>query len=389
MQELFATLRTAADAAVPDRDEITRLLKQITAVSPDAGGRARAMADGLLMARGLPPLADPAPAAGPPPATGLMSQNGLLAMLGVGGAGFGLANLPFKNLPKPALPEVTNQWVLLAIVAVVGAIVGLGHVFYRNNWTLITPVVSRAAGRFQVLTFGFLRNVAVAAGVAALTTWLAFPAPEAVAPKTVDGGVEAASLLTWNVLASAVAAGVVGSRMASGEVEVKNLWKALSKTADAPAEAGLGARVREARTPFEAVTIATGTAPPGFSPAKGVVPLADETETKLVALFDRPALKTAVEKFGKPVGPDGAGLTLAALEECQLLQARLRSLLDSYDIPTVAAMTAEQFAQDVQNRGIDTAALRPTLDKLHAAATRAMELLKTLPPAWTLTAARI
>ena len=99
----------------------------------------------------------------------------------------------------------------------------------------------------------------MAAVVSVATTWLAF---SSAAPAS-DG-----NFLTWTVLASAMAAGLAGSRMASGEVEKNVLWEALADSAGKPAVAGLGKLVDDAKTELDAAAIATGQAVPGVKPPK-------------------------------------------------------------------------------------------------------------------------
>lgn len=376
MNELFAQLRAAADAPTPNLPEVRRLLAEVDETTPADGPRARTMVDGLLISHGLPPLEENS-AGG---SSFLSPRMVLMGLIG-GGAGVSIGNVSFKDIPKPPLPEVNNPWLVMLIVAAVGGVVGFGYAFYQNG-TLVMPVVVRGGGQLRVRTFGFLRNVALAAVVAVLTVWVAFPS-------TTVAGVEGEDkpppppLLTWNLLAAAAAAGVVGSRMASGQEDTRALWKALSASVDTASKPGLGVRVEKARTPLEAATLA-GTPPPGFTPPREANTAAGEAESKLLALFDRKLLKDMTGNLPKPVGPDGIGLPLAALESFQPLRPGLKSLLESYTIPAVAADSPDQFAASVERRGIDVATLRDTLDRLHAVASEAMRLLKDVPPSWTL-----
>ena len=182
------------------------------------------------------------------------------------------------------------------MVAGAGAVVGFVYSFYRNNWTIILPTFSKSQEQFKVASWGVLRNVFMAAVVSAATTWLAFASTAAVPPK--DG-----NLLTWTVLASAMAAGLVGSRMASGEVEKNVLWEALATSADNPSVPGLGTLVENAKTPLDAASIATGQPMPGVRPPKEIkaVRQSAEIEANLLTLFDRPTFKALLLKLGKPL----------------------------------------------------------------------------------------
>jgi hypothetical protein len=396
MQELFATLLKELGENGPGSPSVQSVLSEIAHRFPGEAPRARAMVDGTLLASGGQPQAAPAQDGQSPWWASKLSIAGL-SVLGGGSAGAGLTNVSWQNLQKPPLPDVTSQWTLLAIVAALGAVVGLAHSFYRNGWAFIMPVLARGDGRFQVNSLGFLHNVIAGAAVAVATTWIAF-SNTAVGNDAKKSATEAAvgavpgSLLTWNVLMSAVVAGVVGSRMSSGQVEKNTLWQALSRVVEAPMSPGLAKDVLDAKTPFDAVTVATGTPPPGFVPRTGTASQTAETEKELLALFDRPALKDRLTKLGKPVDTDAAGLTLGVLGSFQDLNSTLQNVLGEIPIAAVATISFDDFTKEVASRGLNEGRITKLLTGLHAQAIRVMELLRTLAATqatWSLAADRL
>lgn len=389
MNELFARLLQELATNGPATSKVQEILDEIRAKFPAELPRAQALVDATIIAKGGQP--QPAPA----PASSWLNSKGLIATLfavGGGGAGLGISRLSWEQIQKPPLPPVTSQWTLFAIVAAVGAIVGLAHALYRNHWSLIYPVFSKTGGRFQIVSLGFVRNMLIASVVSVATAWMALS--NVAVTTNGEGNEEKAvetknTLLSWNVLASAVLAGVFGSKMASGEVETKTLWNALPTIAANPGDPGLAKMIEGAKTPFEAVTVATGSPPPGFVPPKNIAPQSAEIEAELLSLFDRASLKRFIETSGRPLDASGAGLTLAVLDCMQTLRTGLKFLLQSFELAVVANMTAEDFSLEAERRGIDRVAFKPLLDGVHSTAQRAMELLGSLPPTWNLTADRL
>ena len=380
MQELFANLQQELAAGGSNAPSVQPLLQQIQANHPKESWIAQAMVDGTAIGEGGQPSVSN------PPQSSWLSAKSLLPLLGGlgigGGAGVGLSNLSWQDIQKLPLPQVTNQWELLAIVGAVGGIVGVAYSFYRNNWTLLIPSVSVSRGRLQIKTLGFVRNLIAAAVVSVATTWIAYAHAGVGGPAA--PGDNHPSLLTWNILMSAVAAGIVGSRMASGEVEKNTLWQALSASVEATAVPGLGKEVRNAATPFKAAAIASQVAQTVDGPSQIV-----QTEENLLDLFDRPALKAALMEVGKPLGPDGAGLKVTVLELFQPLRPAIRTLLGDFTITGVAWMPPESFAQEADNRGIESSKYKDLLSRLHGDCVRVMELFGSLPTTWTLDPQRL
>jgi hypothetical protein len=373
MQELFAKLLQALAATGANSPEVQQYLAEIEANFKDKAGWARAMVDGARIGEGDQPISSP-------PAPSWLSARFLVPLLGGlsvgGGTVAGILKLAHDGLDGFALPTVTSQWVLVLIVAVLGALVGLTHAFFRNGPTLILPTINWKGGRISVQSFGFLRNMFMASLVAVATTWMAFfhvsvaDTPDKAGP---NAGPPAAnqSLLTWNVLLSTLVAGIVGSRMASGQVELKTVLQALAITAEAPAVPGLGKRILNAKTPLEAVALATG-APPPRPPATEPASRTVETEAQLRSLLT------------KPVGKDVNGLTLEFLKGFDSLTPTIKTLLKDSQIKDVAAMKLEDFTAEAQGRGIDANATKALLAELHSQATRVMELLGSFPTTGTL-----
>ena len=362
MQELFARLQKILAAGGSNAADVPLLLQQIEATCPQQSWLAQAMVNGTLVGEGGQP--------DPPQSSWLTAKTliPLLGGLGIGGGAAGLANISWEDLPKPPLPQVTNQWVLLAIVGAIGGIVGLAHSFYRNNWTLLLPSLSVSHGQLQIKTLGFVRNLIAAAVVSIATTWIAFANVAVGGPAATDS--DQPSLLTWNIVMGAAAAGVFGSRMSSGEVEKNTLWQSLSTSVEAPAVAGLGKKVRNAKTPFDAAAIAAQASQTA------------QTEANLLAHFDRPALKAALTKLAKPPGPDGEGLTVALLKQFPSLSPTIGNLLGDFPVADVASMLPDSFAQEAGKRGVPSA-FSDLLSRLQGDCVQVMKLLGSLPATWT------
>jgi hypothetical protein len=379
MQELFNRLIAALAAGGPNSPDVQQVLQQINQQFPGQADVARAIVSGW--AGGAAPPAQPP--GQPPQTTGVWWKVLVptLAALGIGtGAGTQLdASGLLKTITSIPLPQVTNRWPMLGIVAALGAVVGVAYSVYRNNWALILPSFARDQNQFKVASWGFLRNLFMGAVVSTLTTWTAF----ANAPANTN-------LLTWTVLLSAVAAGVVGSRMASGQVEKDVLWTALAQSADQPPVPGLGRLVDNAKTALDAAAIATGQPVPGVKPPPemSVVRTPADIEADLLTLFDRPMLKDWLVRRGTPLGNDGAGLTLGTMEQVQPLKSSIKIALNDLEIVRVATMSPDAFLADLDRRGIASASFRELLTNIHGTAIRVKELLSTLPASWSLTADR-
>ena len=159
MQELFSLLTNTLSASGKNSPEVEQVLCMIREQSPQLEALARAINDGWATGPSLQaqPVADQ-------PSTDFSFTSWkfivpILAALGVGtGGGAGIANLSWEQLIGILgifnLPPVTDYRVLLAWVAGIGALVGLAHSFYRNNWTLVLPTFSRTQNQFKVASFG-------------------------------------------------------------------------------------------------------------------------------------------------------------------------------------------------------------------------------------------
>jgi hypothetical protein len=383
MQELIARLMNALNAGGPSSADVQQVLQQINAQFPAQADLAKAIVSGWTPRPATP--SQPASSSSGIDFTSWKFIAPVLAALGLGtGAGAGINTQGFMDFVKTLpLPTISNRWELLGLVAVVGAVVGFAYSFYRNNWTIILPTFARNQAQFQVASWGFLRNLVMAAVVSVATTWLAFSSN----PTPPTGG----NLLTWTVVMSAIAAGLVGSRMASGEVEKSVLWEALSTSAEKAAVPGLGKLVDDAKTALDAAAIATGRPVPGVNPPKEMsaargVP---EIEADLLKLFDRPALKAWLLQRGTPIGNDGKGVILGILDVVQPLKSTLKTALKDLEVVPVAGMSPDAFRAELDKRGIETSNFKDLFDDVHTAAARAVELFLSLPVGWSLPPDRV
>jgi hypothetical protein len=367
----------ALTAGGPKSADVQQVLQQINTQFPAQADVAKSIVDGW-----------PTSQATPPESVSLTSGFSftswkflapVLAALGIGsGAGASIDTKSLMDSLKTIpLPLINNRWELLGVVAAVGAIVGFAYSFYRNNWTLVLPKFSKNQDQFKVASWGFLRNVLMAAVVSAGTTWLAFSSTSSS-----DG-----NLLTWTVLMSAAAAGLVGSRMASGEVEKSVLWEALATAAERPAASGLGKLVDDAKTPLDAAAIATGQSVPGVRPPKemNLVRQTADIEADLLRLFDRQTLKDWLTKRGVPLGQDGAGLPVGTLEEPQSFKSALKTAIKDLEIVPVAGMSSDAFLSEVDKRGIDALSFKELLGNVQRQAIAVRDTLAKLPVGWSLT----
>jgi hypothetical protein len=371
------SLVNALKAGGPNSASVQQVLQEINAQFPAQADVAKSIVDGW-----------PTSPATPPEAVSLTSGFSftswkflapVLAALGIGsGAGASIdTKALMDSLKTIPLPVINNRWELLGVVAVVGAIVGFAYSFYRNNWTIILPKFSKNQDQFKVASWGFLRNVLMAAIVSAGTTWLAFSSTSSS-----DG-----NLLTWTVLMSTAAAGLVGSRMASGEVEKNVLWEALATAAERPPASGLGKLVDDAKTPLDAAAIATGQSVPGVKPPKemNLVRRTADIEADLLRLFDRPTLKDWLTKRGVPLGQDGAGVPVGTLEEVLSLRSALKTAIKDLEIVPVAGMSSDAFLSEVEKRGIDALSFKELLGNVQRQAIAVRDTLAKLPVGWSLT----
>jgi hypothetical protein len=383
MQELFARLITALNAGGPNSADVQQVLQQINVQFPAQADVAKSIVTGWVAS----PAVTPQPVSKDPGFSPWSWKfiTPVLAALGLGtGAGAGIDTKSlWESIKTVPLPYIGNRWELLGVVAVVGAIVGFAYSFYRNNWTIVLPTFSKSQEQFKVASLGFLRNVFMAAVVSAATTWLAFASTADVPPK--EG-----NLLTWTVLASAMAAGLVGSRMASGEVEKNVLWEALSTSAENPAFSGLGKLVTDAKTALDAAAIATGEKVPGVKTPKdiGFVRQPAEIEADLLSNFDRPALKEWLKSRGTPLGKEGTGAPLGALGELQVLKPGIRNAIKDLEIVAVAGMSPDAFLTEVDKKGIDALSFKDLLGNVQRQAIAVRDTLTMLPVGWSLTAER-
>ena len=377
MSDLFDKLLKEMREHGPLSPGVAEILQEMSSKFPDETPRAREMV-AMLAANTTQTKEDTSPL------MSLLTSKTSIATLSVlagGGLTFGALSIPSDKLPEP--PQVTSQWALFAIVAVLGAIAGFAYSFYRNNWTVPLPIFKRSGGKLGVESFGVLRNVGMAVVVAVATVWTAMaqmpveptPNPAETQPPAVVPAPR--SLLTWTVIVSAIVAGVVGSRMASGEVEKNTLWTALAKAVEQPAVEGLGRLVADAKTPHEAASRVEKS-----QEKDDPVEIATQ---KLLDLLDRSSLKEALKD--KPLDTSGNGLTLDVLSYMTVLRSGVRSTFNVFKIADVAHWTLDDFAAKAASEyGIDITLQRiiNIMPKLHARASDVMAILKSLPPNWTL-----
>ena len=261
MNALFAQLITALIAEGPDSPDVAKVVTDIQKQFPDQAARVQALLEAWRVSRGqaAPPLT---PQSSPPSTSGVMKYlPWVLAALGIGGtAAGGISGIQNLNLDQFKLPQVANPWILLAIVAGVGAIAGLVNSFIRNGGFVLPAFAKDHEKNLLVVTnYGFLGDLFTGAVAAAGITWTAFPTD--VRNISTEG-----TLLHWNVLLSAVFSGWAGARTWCGWRNQNILLAALSETAKQPAVSTLTAdKILTAPTIPQAAMMATGKIIPGMS----------------------------------------------------------------------------------------------------------------------------
>lgn len=393
MQDLFSRLIAALNARGPDDDEVNTLIAQIeTEGGPAAAAEARAVRSAWRRSHGKAP--DPQHAAGP----GLLSWKGITALLATLGIGGGITT-GVRQVDGNTVDQVVNratEWsgaqftvpsnaAQLGIIALVGAASGLAFAAVRDRG-LDRPRFTTDAhnNRFVLSKLGFLNDLAAGALVAVGTSWAAAPA----APPAADPALPAppGAPIRVGALVGAAFAGMVGSRMRNQALEKWLLQKALAVTAQLPALPKEWAQAIRKADPTDAVTLATGVPVAGHPTPKPPDGQADPVAAarELVGLLDPEAARPQVVAAGR-VGPDAAGLTVAALRPVRFLIPELRDAIGRVPVAVAADKSTPEFVQLVSAGGFNAAPFADALDKVRAAAVQVRDRLRALPPGRELT----
>lgn len=161
----------------------------------------------------------------------------------------------WQKLVEGVTLTLHNKYELLGVIALIGAVVGIGYSVFHNGWKLVLPHVRRDAANntLEVNRWGFLDETAFAAAAAVVTCW--------GATDTFD---KAEFKLQGGMIVSAVTAAVIGARMRSGMQDRNLLWSALAEsTVRPPAVPGTDAEVKKAPTVPAAVATAQAGAAAG------------------------------------------------------------------------------------------------------------------------------
>lgn len=400
MSELIDKLQEALKNGGAVSAEVQRLLADITAQTPED----TAVAEGMVIGSRIAESRQPQSTTSQADSSSWLSSKTLVPLLGglgIGsGAGAGISSY-WEQIQKLKLPNVETEAAFFAIIAVFGALVGLGHSLYRNKMILLLPDLPREGKGFRVKSFGFVGNMFAASLIAMATTWMAFSAekskvskdaPQTVTEETTD---EKPNLLTWNVLLSAFVAALVGSRMASGDLEVSALMDALAKGAGKPADAALQAKLESTVQPLRAAAMVTGehrsaVALTGTAAqAANLAPQTGKIQKELLREFDRLELKKNLQRLARPLTNDPTGLTMSSLESFQIWTPALKNVFKNHLITTVANTSLSDFSAEADKRGVGSANFTEIFTEIIAQSGRVIELMKSLPTDWSLNTDRI
>jgi hypothetical protein len=376
MRELFAQMNTALAAGGPDSPDVVRLVTAIEQQFPALAPIARAAREAARISRGQP--ASENVAGGTP---GLMKYlPWALAALGLTGTTAAISGIDLTQINPdrlPQLPPVTNRWVLLGILAAVGAVVGVVHSAYRNGGLVLPKFAKDNASNMLTLSnYGFAGDLFWGA-TAAVASWLAHP--------VTTGQDGTGNLLQWNQVISAAVVAFAGATAWSG-------WRGNQIAKEALIQfipPDLRGKAKNMSTPDVAM-MATGMKIPGREPPPGAPTSPAEAEQDLFArLLDPQKLAALLPQLAKPPGPDGAGLTAGTLLALRGLLPGVQAAVQNVPLADITRMSREDFLTAAAAKGIDTAQCGDVLRSVHAGALEAMAKLRTMPTGWTLTADRL
>jgi hypothetical protein len=275
--------------------------------------------------------------------------------------------------------SVTSTWVLLGIIAAVGAAGGLLNSYLAGS-ALILPSFHVLNGKLSFFP-GFLGNVGSGALAAIVTVWLASPAEGSAAPpSTPSAGASAApteptdttgtkNLLTAALLISAFVAGFGGSWCATGQRDKNLLWAAAQTALNRASDPAASRAVATARTALEAFTIATGQPLPGTGPPPPAAATAKDPQVDLLLQLDPQGLRHAL-----------GGLPLSVLPAVQRLPPPQRDALKDLRLTDVAGAAFDLLKTSIpQPAGTDVAAFHAALDQSWRAAREFKSRLDNLP----------
>ena len=167
--------------------------------------------------------------------------------LGIGGLGIaGVAGLPYapailqwlsKNV---ALPEVTNPFLMLVIIALAGAISGACYSLYIHSG-LVLPEFQKDKNKIMLTQLGILNEIGFGALAAATSIWTSVIGLSSItdssgaAAASVAALVPGVNLLSWSVILGSLVSGWFGARMRSARLDQSMLQSVLADVSALPA----------------------------------------------------------------------------------------------------------------------------------------------------------
>ena len=300
------------------------------------------------------------------------------------------------------LPEVTNAFILLPIVAGLGALAGAAYSIYCNRG-IVLPSLGKQQGVLTLTRFGILNEVSFGAMAAVTTIWLttiglgipqalpgipANPTAPAGSPAAVDtvGAVagQKPNLLSHSVILGALVSGWLGARMRSARLDQALLTKALAKTAtQEPMTSEIAEKISLAPSAAAAATLATGMNVIGTRISPAPVPGGkSELNARLFQLLDEELVRDTAKTSG-PLKSDGSWLTLSQLKSLNMFRAFVPAAIGELKLIEVAAMTSEVFSNKAREQKLEPTQNVAIIAKLYNDATEVAGILSQQSANWS------
>ncbi|HEY7425691.1 MAG TPA: hypothetical protein VH682_15785 [Gemmataceae bacterium] len=278
---------------------------------------------------------------------------------------------------------LSSPWVLLAVIAVAGAVGGFLNGYLADSGTVLPRRQELGGDRYFLP--GLLGNAAAGALAAGLTVW----APTWAVGATAGGTPAMAQpvVLTSAIVASAFMAGFGAARMVTGQRDKNLLWYAVEKALRQPSRPETARKVGDARSARDVVAMTTGEMLPGarVMPTAAPVPGSAAHTAELLRHFQGDSLR---QFFDTAVGAgrsavltrDTQDLLMSTLNVVQGFGGPLRDAVRELRLVDVAGSSLDDFRGRLAATGVDVTTLGPTIEAIWNAAHDAKAALDHMPP---------
>ncbi len=311
--------------------------------------------------------------------------------LGIGTLGIaGVAGLPYapailqwlsKNVQ---LPNVTSPFLILIVIALVGAIAGACYSLYIHRG-LVLPEFTKDQHKILLTQLGILNEIGFGALAASTSIWTSVIGLTSIPggdPQTVATVGPDVNLLSWSVILGSLVSGWFGARMRSARLDQSMLQSVLADVSALPAGSqGLKTLIKSAPSATVAAQLATGKEIIGTRP-KALEYAEAKRASELWKLLDRKRVQE--ELGGKAIGfrADGAGLTVGMLRGLNSLDPILANLIMDFSLVEIAQISDDEFAALVGKKGFATPEVTPLLHAIRKSSSQTMHVLSQLPSDW-------